>query len=63
MVSAWMLWSAYALGTRAELWFWHGFSGQRMLSKKHNLAAYAGGRAKVLENPTAEYAPWTNYHL
>ena len=32
MVSAWMLWSAYAL-------------------EKHDLAAYAGGRAKVLENP------------
>ena len=31
MVSAWMLWSAYALGTRTELWFWHGCSGQRML--------------------------------
>ena len=31
MVWAWMLWSAYALGTRAELWFGHGCSGQRML--------------------------------
>ena len=28
---AWMLWSAHALGTRTELWFWHGCSGQRML--------------------------------
>ena len=27
----WMLWSAYALGTRTELWFGHGCSGQRML--------------------------------
>ena len=31
MVLAWMLWSAYALGTRTELWFGHGCSGQRML--------------------------------
>ena len=28
---AWMLWSAYALGTRTELCFGHGRSGQRML--------------------------------
>ena len=31
MVWAWMLWSAYALGTRTELWFGHGCSGHRML--------------------------------
>ena len=31
MVLAWMLWSPYALGTRTELWFWHGCSGHRML--------------------------------
>ena len=31
MVWAWMLWLAYALGTRAELWFGHGCSGERML--------------------------------
>ena len=31
MVWAWMLWSADALGTRTELWFGHGCSGQRML--------------------------------
>ena len=31
MVRAWMLWSAYALGTRTELWFGHGCSAQRML--------------------------------
>ena len=31
MVWAWMLWSAHALGTRRELWFGHGCSGQRML--------------------------------
>ena len=33
MVWAWMLWSPYALGTRTELWFWHGCSGYRMLSE------------------------------
>ena len=31
MVWAWMLWLAYALGTRTELWFGHGCSGLRML--------------------------------
>ena len=31
MVWAWMLWSAYALGTRTELWLGHGCSGERML--------------------------------
>ena len=31
MVWAWMLWSAYALGTRTRLWFGHGCSGHRML--------------------------------
>ena len=31
MVWAWMLWSAYALGTRSELWVGHGCSGQRVL--------------------------------
>ena len=31
MVWAWMLWSAYVLGTRTGLWFGHGCSGQRML--------------------------------
>ena len=30
-VLAWMLWSAYAPGTRAKSWFGHGCSGQRML--------------------------------
>ena len=34
MVWAWMLWSAYALGTRTELWFGHGCSGQRMLLER-----------------------------
>ena len=33
MVWAWMLWSPYALGTRTSLWFGHGCSGERMLSK------------------------------
>ena len=33
MVCAWMLWSAYALGTRTLLWFEHGCFGQRMLSE------------------------------
>ena len=34
MVWAWMLWSAHALGTRTELWFGHGCSGQRMLLRQ-----------------------------
>ena len=31
MVWAWMLWSPYALGIRAEIWFGRGCSGHRML--------------------------------
>ena len=31
MIWAWMFWSPYALGTRTELWFGHGCSGQQML--------------------------------
>ena len=31
MIWAWMLWLAYALRTRTELWFGHGCSGERML--------------------------------
>ena len=31
MVWAWMLWSSYALGTRTELWFGHGCSGDQLL--------------------------------
>ena len=31
MAWAWMLWLAYALGTRTDLWFGHGCSGCRML--------------------------------
>ena len=30
MVWAWILWWAYALGTRTDLWFGHGFSRERM---------------------------------
>ena len=33
MVLAWMLWSAYALGTRMLLWFENGCFGQHMLSE------------------------------
>ena len=33
MVKAWMLWSAYAPGTRTLLWFRHRCFGQCMLSE------------------------------
>ena len=33
MIWAWMLWKSYALETRTLLWFGHGCSGNRMLSK------------------------------
>ena len=33
VVWAWMLWSAYALGTRTLLWFENRCFGQRMLSE------------------------------
>ena len=34
MIWAWKLWSPYALGTRAEIWFGHGCSGHRMLLER-----------------------------
>ena len=41
MVWAWMLWSSYALGTRTELWFGHGCSGQRMLWDTNGIMVWA----------------------
>ena len=42
MVWAWMLWSAYVLGTRTERWFGHGCSGQRdAVGRRTNLLALA----------------------
>ena len=46
MVWAWMLWLSYALGTRTELCFGHGCSGERMLSK-HELCYDLGMDALV----------------
>ena len=40
-VWAWMLWSAYALGTRTRLWFGHGCSGQRMLLNTKEIMVWA----------------------
>ena len=38
MVWAWMLWSAYDLGTRsAIIWFGHGCSGSRTHSKMNGI--------------------------
>ena len=45
MVCAWMLWSAYALGTRTLLWFAHGCFGQRILSEHER---YYGWRMDAL---------------
>ena len=41
MVWAWMLWILYALGTRTELWFWHGCSGDRMLLEQNGIMVWA----------------------
>ena len=41
MVWAWMLWSAYALGTRMLLWFERGCFGQRMLSEHNVIMVWA----------------------
>ena len=53
MVWAWMLWTADALGTRTELWFGHGCSGQRMLSE-HERGLWFGhgcsGQRMLLEH-------------
>ena len=54
MVWAWMLWSSYALGTRAELWFGHGCSGHRMLCGRLHIAATRFPCAPILlELPNA----------
>ena len=41
MVWAWMLWSAYDLGTRTGLWFGHGCSGNRAYSKMNGIMVWA----------------------
>ena len=41
MVWAWMLWSACALGTRRELWFGHGCSGQRTHRNTNGIMVWA----------------------
>ena len=47
MVSAWMLWSAYALGTQTEVWFGHGCSGQRdSVGRRTNVLALAAFRER-----------------
>ena len=48
MIWAWMLWSSYVLGTRTLLWFGHGCSGYRMLTK-HERYYGLGMDAPVLE--------------
>ena len=40
MVWAWMLWSAYALGTQTLLWFGHGCFGQRMLLEHERYSGF-----------------------
>ena len=37
MVWAWLLWSAYALGTQMLLWFGHGCYSDRMLLEHYGL--------------------------
>ena len=46
MVSAWMHWLPYALGTRAELWFGHGCSTNH--TQNTNLINYALGMNVLL---------------
>ena len=48
MVWAWMLWSAYALGTRTLLWFGHGCFGQSMLNTNDILDATRRVAAKTV---------------
>ena len=55
MVWAWMLWSTYALGTRRELWFWHGCSGQRMLLEHERNHALSMDALAVLRNSNTNF--------
>ena len=41
MVWAWVLWSAYALGTRTLLWFGHGCSHHRVLCNTNVILVWA----------------------
>ena len=59
MVWAWMLWSAYALGTRTRLWFGHGCSGQRMLwEHERDYGLGMGALAIVCSGNTNEIMVW-----
>ena len=63
MVWAWMLLSAYALGTRTGIWFEHGFSGQRMLlehERNYGLGMDALVRMMLLEH---EQAYWPSQYF
>ena len=42
MVWAWMLWSAYDLGTRTGFWFGNGCSGNRAHSKMNGIMVWDG---------------------
>ena len=57
MVWARMLWSSYALGARALLWFGHGCSGHRMLlaHERYSPRHPASGRSDPFKNPL--YSP------
>ena len=64
MVWAWMLWSAYALGTRTRLWFGHGNSFRRMLWE-HERAYGLGMDALVIVGSGMVWAwmLWSSYAL
>ena len=60
MVWAWMLWSAYALGTRTRLWFGHGCSGHRMLWNTNEIMVWAWNTNEIM---VWAWMLWPSYAL
>ena len=61
MLSAWMLWLPYALGTRTELWFGHECSGHRMLLEHER--NYGLGRDALVTVYCREATPRLSQHV
>ena len=63
MVWAWMHWCPYALETRTELWFGHGCTGNRMLSKhERNYGLGTDALVPVCSRNTNGIMVWARLH-
>ena len=65
MIWAWMLWSAYALGTLTGLWFGHGCSSQRMLwerERRYGRVPVEPGHLVQVEPKPVRFPPYNNFN-